>query len=147
MFNERELFNRYEEKRLEFEEEYKASMEIMKTFGDYMVDVMELKPYNKEKFKSKTGLSGEFYSRVKGYNYRPRMRVFMSLIKGYDLDMKWTLLLLKPFFREFDLTKKEHCAYIHLIIDYPRADYIKCNEVLKGLGIAEKHLLGSHQRI
>jgi len=148
-----------------FMEKYIKDMAKFKSFGDYMRETMtEYEKEYEEKndimetmskrekntehildFQERTGLSYEFYTRVKKHSYRqPSMRTFMSLIMGYGLGMETALLYIQPIFRSFDITNKVHRAYIQLIMHHEGKNFKECNKVLKGLGIAKKDYLGTH---
>ena len=154
----------------EFMKKYKEDMETFKSFGDYIKEKIEQYEKKREKeheeeiemeektkseikywhikhFEERTGLGSAFYSRVKSHSYKqPKMRIFMSLVMGYNLGMQTALMLIRPVFRDFDITNKVHRAYIQLMVQHEGKNYKECNEVLKSLGINKKDYLGTHKK-
>ena len=126
--------------------DFNKSLSENKTFGEMIRKIMADKNWDSTDFEVKTELSKKIYSDIKKSNYKPKMRIVVSICIGLKLDILKTQELLKCAGLCFSPTDKVHYAYHKLIARYYYLDIENCNRILKKLGIEKKHFLGSQSR-
>jgi len=126
--------------------DFNKSLSENKTFGEMIRKIMADKNWDSADFECETDLSKKIYSDIKKSDYKPTMRIVISICIGLKLDILKTQELLNCAGLCFAPTDKVHYAYLKLITRFEYLNIEDCNKVLKKLGIEKKYLLGSLSR-
>lgn len=142
-------YNQEEWEKIEkdFNRDLENSRRYNKPFREIMEDILKGETYLS--FESKTGLSQNMYYRLLhevDEKDPPQRSTIISVCVGYNLDILMAQALLESLGLEFNRFKKRDYAYSFLLTRCRGKDVDECNEILKALGVEEKHYLGYHAR-
>lgn len=146
MEKEKYLPRDYDKKSMkdDFEESYKILCETNQPFHIKMQRIFELKKINASIFADRTCLSRNYYKNFKKEGYIPKMKTFISVCMGLNLDLPAAESLLASLSLGFEKTSRLDCAYMFLLTHYQGLCIEDCNTILRDLGINEpKYLLGT----
>lgn len=141
---------KYEEwERLErqFHKDYENSTKYNKSFRKLITEILEGE--TDMSFCSRTGLSPNMLSRLRNQvdeKDPPQRSTLISVCVGYDLDLMMAQALLYSLGLGFNRFNKRDYAYSFLLTRCRGKDIDECNEILKNLGVEERHYLGVHAR-
>ncbi len=99
------------------------------------------------KFRNKTGLSENFYYRLKRNkitgNNPPKLSSLVSICKGYDADIMVLQSMMQSLGLIMNVHKDRDYAYMYLMTNTDEKDICKCNEILKEFGLGKNDWLGA----
>ena len=115
------------------------------SFGEHMRVIINAKGWDTAEFCMWTELNASMFSRIKRESYIPDIRTFVTLCVSMELDMLIMVRLLQ--FTKINVLQKDTLLqkYFDVIDNCRGKDIAYCNEVLKGLGVEDKCLLGTRK--
>lgn len=128
-----------------FEDKYEMLCATNKPFHVKMEKIYKIRDIDsEEEFEERTELHKKFFREFIKPGYIPKMKTFVTVCMGLDIDFVTAESLLDSLSVKFDRTDRLHCAYMFLINNYQGLNIIDANKILKDLGFCEeKQLLGS----
>lgn len=140
-------FKEWEAIKEEYRKDCNQLAQLNKPFGTLISELFEKEKINETIFADKTKLGVNMYQRLKHKTSKsdpPRMYTLISVCVGLNLSVSTAQTLLYSLGLDFQKTNEVHYAYTYLLTRCRGKSIGECNEILKGLGIAEKYRLGSH---
>lgn len=131
----------------EFIRDLENSKKYNKSFNEQINEI--LKGETDMSFSFKTGLSPNMLSRLRNQvdeKDPPQRSTLISVCVGYDLDLMMAQSLLHSLGLGFNRFNKRDYAYTFILTRCRGKDVEECNQILKRLGIDERHWLGVHAR-
>lgn len=127
-----------------FNESYEMLRLTNESFCQKMQKIYDKNNVTLTKFLDRTCLGRHFYDDFITPKYIPKMRSFISMCMGLNLDLPTAESLLESLSLRFDRTDKVDCAYMYLLTHHQGLNIEDCNKILKGLGIDKANdLLGT----
>ena len=140
-------FKEWEKLEREFKRDFEISTKYNKSFRQLITEILDGE--TDMSFSIKTGLSPNMLYRLRSQvdeKDPPQRSTLISVCVGYDLDLMMAQALLYSLGLGINRFSERDYAYTFLLTRCRGKDIDECNEILKQLGIPEKHYLGVHAR-
>lgn len=118
-------------------------LSTQETFKQKMEKILKDRHYNATSFCNATELNRNIYSNIKKEEYKPSLRIVVSICVGLKLNVFDAEYLLQLAGYVLVRTKKLDFAYSILLENSREWDITECNNKLKEWGFKENDFLGS----
>lgn len=123
-----------------------SELSTHETFNERISRILKRKHYNSERFCNDTELNQNIYSCLKKIDYKPSLRIVVSICIGLQLDVFETEDLLRLAGYVLVRTRKLDYAYSELLKESNTLTIEECNIILTNWGFKKSELLGSQSK-
>ena len=144
-----ELLLKHKAEREAFDKDFETYSKIERNFQEKLRILMEERNITMLQLAEEIRVSPKTLSRYVNIHSSPSKEVLAAICIALKLDVRQSTALASSLSASFSGTDRTDYAYLYLIENYrnnPEATVDYCNEVLAGLGIDDRNLLGSRMK-